>query len=133
MKPSSTAAVDKKVMTGQETFDMAKWKPEKGDKGRVLLAPQSGEPVHLRADTEEEANLWVTCTRNWRRNSKGSRRIMRLEAARILPGYVYLCIHPCTLYMFMHAFKVVCLYVMCTIVMCECECIGGFVLCTRTR
>ena len=38
---------------------MAKWKPEKGDKGRVLLAPQSGEPVHLRADTEEEANLWV--------------------------------------------------------------------------
>jgi hypothetical protein len=59
MKPASAAAVDKKVMTGQETFDMAKWKPEKGDKGRVLLAPQSGEPLHLRADTEEEANLWV--------------------------------------------------------------------------
>ena len=64
MKPATAGAVDRKVMTGQESFDMAQWKVEKGEKagkdkgGKVLLVPQSGDPVRLKADTQEEADMW---------------------------------------------------------------------------
>ncbi|KAJ1475386.1 hypothetical protein T484DRAFT_1909725 [Baffinella frigidus] len=44
---------------GQEGFDLAKWKVEKGDKGRFSLVAEKAEPLRLKADTAAEAELWV--------------------------------------------------------------------------
>ena len=59
MKPA-VAAVDKKVISGQESFDMCRWKAEKGERGeKFLLVPESGDPIRLKTDTDEETTLWL--------------------------------------------------------------------------
>ena len=39
---------------------MCRWKAEKGERGeKFLLVPESGDPIRLKTDTDEEATLWL--------------------------------------------------------------------------
>ena len=40
-------------------FFVLKKKVEKADKGKLMLVPDSGDPIRLKAETEEEASVCV--------------------------------------------------------------------------